>query len=818
MSVSVTNEQIEDVASRLDLRQPNKEALQTLAYEMDRHFEVEKGQAPWEAVIDSATGMGKTFIAAAAIDYYAALGTRNFAIIAPGRTILNKTVSNFTLGDPKSVVDGMAHKPVVITSENFDTAAMRAVMEDSEQVKLYVFTVQSLLRPGTKQGRRTHEFQEGLGEAFYTWLDELEDLLVLADEHHVYHAPAFSAAIRDLTPKALIGLTATPNERQLERAGIPIIYRYPLAQAIADKFVKTPVLVGRKDDRSDTRTKIQDGLRLLEAKEASVAAYCDETGAEPINPIMLIVAPSIEEADEVGALLREPAVAGGRYGDHVLVVHSDAPDEALEKLEVAEDPASGIRVIVSVGMLREGWDNKSVYVICSLRASISDVLTEQTMGRGLRLPFGSYTQWEMLDTLEIVAHESYERLLKRADVINEQFIDWRTRAVERRNAKGEKVTVIEQEPVSLTVVQGTEEAEPDATQAAADGEPTITSVEQRTKEAEAEAKAAKEPIAPKPDAPEFRLPVLRMTAIENQWSLNNITDLAQFRDAGQRIATNPETELRRIKLSAHPITGPDGLRRTELKPSPPIDKIEAQMNLIPLEEARKGLVDALMAAPITPGRKGERAGADRLVGAFIDGLGDEAEKLLSAYPDRASARVIALVSEEQLRSKSAPTYGEKVESKIFDGARKPRSKSSTDRTGKFAKSVGYLGYKKSVFESDWFDSSTERTVANILDDEDSITAWLRLQRGDLEIAWEAGAYNPDFAAIAENGCHYLIEVKADYQMGADSVQRKREAARRWTNHVNASEEVPDEWSYILASENDIVTARGSWAALKNLAG
>lgn len=818
MSTSMTNDLLEDVASRLDLREPNKEALRTLALRWDENFESANPVTPWEVVIDSATGMGKTYIAAAIIDYYAARGTRDFAVIAPGRTILNKTKDNFTAGHAKSVTEGMSEAPVVITADNFDSPSMRTVMEDEDRVKLYIFTVQSLLRPKSDAGRKTHKFQEGLGEAFYEWLAKLDDLIVIADEHHIYHAPAFSTAIRELTPKALIGLTATPDERRLERAGIPIIYRYPLAAAIAEQYVKTPILVGRHDDRTDARTKIEDGLRLLEAKEASVEAYCAETGAEPINPIMLIVAPSIEVADEVGALLRETSVAGGRYGDHVLVVHSDAPDEALEKLEVAEDPASGVRVIVSVGMLKEGWDNKAVYVVCSLRALISDVLTEQTMGRGLRLPFGSYTGWEMLDSLEIIAHESYEKLLTKADVINEKFIDWRTRAVERKNQQGETVTVIEQEPVGLNVVPASGEAPVDAGEAAANGTPTVTGIDERTKEAEAETKAAQEPLEPKADAPEFRLPVLRMTPVTNPWSLNNITDLEQFRLAGQRIATDPETELRRVKLSAHVVTGADGLRRTELKPSKPIDTVEAQMALIPLEEARKELADQLLAAPITPGRKGERVAAGRLVSAFIDGLGEEAEKLLSSYLDRASARIIGLVSEEQAKSISAPTFDETVETKIFAATRKPRAKESTDRTGKFAKSVGYRGYQKSVFELDWFDSSTERKVANILDDETSISAWLRLQIGDLEIEWEAGTYNPDFAAIDSDGRHYLVEVKADYQMQADTVQRKREAARRWTNQVNSSDEVPDDWTYILASESDIETARGSWSALKTLAG
>ena len=89
--------------------------------------------------------------------------------------------------------------------------------------------------------------------------------------------------------------------------------------------------------------------------------------------------------------------------------------------------------------LKEGWDVKNVYVIASMRASISKILTEQTLGRGLRLPFGRYTGVEFLDTLEVLAHESYDRLLKARNVFRETSIDHRTHAVVRTDDKGNSV-------------------------------------------------------------------------------------------------------------------------------------------------------------------------------------------------------------------------------------------------------------------------------------------------------------------------------------------------------------------------------------------
>ena len=66
---AITNDLIEGIAARLDLRAPNEEALETLAFEMECYFGTEGGQPPWEAVIDAATGVGKTYILAAAIEY-----------------------------------------------------------------------------------------------------------------------------------------------------------------------------------------------------------------------------------------------------------------------------------------------------------------------------------------------------------------------------------------------------------------------------------------------------------------------------------------------------------------------------------------------------------------------------------------------------------------------------------------------------------------------------------------------------------------------------------------------------------------------------
>ena len=822
------------ISSRLDLREPNRRAIETLAAELRQHYEVDERPPPFEGVIDLATGVGKTYILAGAMEYLAATGVRNFAVITPGKTILDKTVANFTPGNAKSLLGGMETSPVVITSENFNTAAMRSSMDDPAQVKLFIFTVQALTRPNTETGRKTHKFQEGLGRAFYEHLADQDDLVVFADEHHAYYGNAFSAAVRDLLPWALVGLTATPHPKTPPEQ---IIFRYPLAAAIADRLVKTPVLVGRKDDRTDPATKLLDGVRLIEAKAAAIARYCAETGVKPVNPVMLVIAQTIDEAEEHAALIRAPSFAGGRYADAVLVVHSKKPDEDLAVLASVEDDDSPVRIIVSVGMLKEGWDVKNVYAIASMRRSVSEILTEQTLGRGLRLPFGAYTDWELLDTLEVLAHERYEDLLRKARVINEAFIDYRTRAVLRRNAEGQEISVIETVPVSVAVATepeplpgGGEPANNDRQAGGgqthgdgagsgplfngvaepAPGRPIVETVEAR--QAQAQTQAEVSVLEPRSGLGQLVIPELRMTPVQSPFSLADITTTAPFRSLGQRLARDPIGELRRIRLTAHVVQTLDGMRHTELAPGKTIDRVESPASLIPLEDAIKSLADQILASQVVPARKGQRAQLAPLLEAFLAGLADQAELVLSSYLDRAVAGFVQLVGEEQRKFAAKPSFDEVLSMHQFAPQRYGKPITSTDRYGAFRKGIGYTGWQRSLYDQVWFDSATERQMANLIDDTGSIDVWARLHINDLPIRWDGGTYNPDFL-VAAGTDRWVIETKADRDLQAESVQGKRQAAARWANHVSAADEVHEQWHYLLVGETNLNRARDDWDAL-----
>jgi type III restriction enzyme len=805
-------ETVAEIAARLDLREPNQLAVQTIAARVSQHFDVDDGQAPFEAVIDAATGVGKTYILVGALELFVhAFGIHDFVIVTPGRTILEKTKENFTPGSPKSVVDNLSFRPVVITSGNFATPTMRDAMDDPTQAKIYLFTVQALIRPETKGARKTHKFQEGLGTEFYAHLQNIDNLVVFADEHHTYYGPQFSSAVRDLKPWVLIGLTATPDKKTPEEQ---IIFRYPLAAAIADQLVKTPVIVGRRDDRTDALTKLSDGATLLEAKEQAIAAYCEGTEADHVNPVMLVVAKDTADADDYGEILRSSEFADGKYADAVLVVHSKQPDDALEALQHVEDPDSRVRIIISVGMLKEGWDVKNVYVIASMRALVSAILTEQTLGRGMRLPFGHYTGIEILDTLEVVAHERYEELLKKKDVLNEQFIDYRTYAATRVNADGKQVVVTETVKAETPVITG--EIPDDIP--GAPGAPVVTNTDERAAQAQGAVTRMQQTIERRPDAPEIVVPILKMTTIESKFSVADITDLESFRRLGSTLAANPEDELARTVVSARVVTGADGIKRTELITAPAADRVHAPSTLFALDDLRERLTEMVLGAPAVPARKDQRQAAQPLIDAFVEGLGPNAAEILSANLDRAGARLIRLVNEEQREFVAKPKFDEVVELRPFEATRTTDRKPTPDRLGKFVRSVAYDGWIRSLYPVEWFDSEPERRVANMVDDDDSVNCWVRLHIGELPILWNGfgNEYNPDLIVIDNDGTHWIVEVKMGKEMGAEDVKGKREAAKRWTNYVNADSSVKATWRYLLVSESDIRDAKNSWTALKRL--
>lgn len=809
---------LEQIAADLDLRRPNARAVSHVAARIAEHAAT--GGGPYHGVIDVATGVGKTYIVAGLIDYLAtASGVRNFMIVTPGRTILDKTIANFTVGSTKSLLNGMRTRPVVITSDSFATAATRTAMDDDQQVKLFVFTVQAIQQPSDNAPRRAHAFQEALGESFYTDLASHDDLVVFADEYHCYSTrekgepkdkvKAFYTAIFGLDPWAVVGLTATPGP------GDPVEFRYPLADAIADRLVKAPVIVGRSDDLDGEETKLRDGLTLLAAKRAAVAGFLElRPDTSPVNPVMLVVCKEIAHARQAKATL---LATGELTDEQVLEIHSGRTtaetERSLEALEHVEDIDSPVRVILSVGMLKEGWDVKNVYVIVSIRPSISQVLTEQTLGRGLRLPFGSWTGIEILDTLEVVAHERYRTLLqmlKKDRVFKESPVEWRLAElaeVPGTNGSGEQEHDPDLRPVGESAGRGTANARMD--EGTIEGVPAlVTSVEDRIENIDLH---PVEVMHPRPGTLPVDVPVVNAIPKAVPFSLTRITDTDEFRRLGERLALEPRARLLRVLVEADR----DEEEATHIV-ARDLEGLEAATGRINKADAVKALTDRLVGSEGIEARPTEVSRLADLIDAFVAGLGERAE-MLGAFITRAADEIGSAIARHRRKdSERTPDYDEAIGLTQLSPVRPVKPDPSRALRSRFHPHQPYCGFKKSAFDQDWFSSSLEREAALAFDASPDVSFWVRLQTGDLPIQYsERGKqYNPDFIVVERDGTHWLVETKADRDADDPVVVAKKRAAEIWTALVRSNPDTTTSWKYLLIFEADVVAAKNDWAALR----
>lgn len=245
------------------------------------------------------------------------------------------------------------------------------------------------------------------------------------DEAHRYRASAGEKAINELKPILGIELTATP--KTVGAKSVPfknVIYRYDLPQAMADGYVKEPAVGTRAnfdpksvDEPTLERIKLEDGIHYHEHVKVQLQTYARQNGKPAVHPFMLVVASDISEAERLKRLVEAEEFFGGRYRDRVLTVHSaksgEESEDAAAKL-LAVETSKAIEIVIHVNKLKEGWDVTNLFTIVPLRASASEILTEQTLGRGLRLPYGKRTGVEAVDTLTVIAHDRFNDIIERA--------------------------------------------------------------------------------------------------------------------------------------------------------------------------------------------------------------------------------------------------------------------------------------------------------------------------------------------------------------------------------------------------------------------
>jgi type III restriction enzyme len=401
--------------------------------------------------IKMATGSGKTMAMSLCIvwSYFHALFeddspmSTSFLVIAPNLIVFERLKSDF--GDAAT----FRRDPLIPPewSHDFDLAAL--LQDDPAPVTgrgvLYLTNVQRLYEPAAagKNKAALNPVEAMLGprvnrdvdasaaEQLFDRIATRGRVMVLNDEaHHVHDEKlkwnqtierlhdelrARTTDDADAGVVSQLDYSATPK---YEKGGVfrHVVVDYPLAQAVADGIVKTPIIgevSGAKVELGDT--SFQRNRQWLDVAVGRWRVFSEKLSPSGKRPVLFVMCENTLAADEAGDYLqRLPDFAG----DQLLVIHTNRSGEITkDDLDIArraardvDGPDSRIRCIVSVLMLREGWDVRNVCVIVTLRplSAANKILPEQALGRGLRrmTPPGSGFD----ERVVVIEHEAFRNL------------------------------------------------------------------------------------------------------------------------------------------------------------------------------------------------------------------------------------------------------------------------------------------------------------------------------------------------------------------------------------------------------------------------
>ncbi len=852
LNISYDSDLVESISADFDLRTPNKEALRKIIFTLDGDYDPSVMQ-----VLNMATGVGKTYLMAAFIEYLRRQGIGNVVIVTPGKIVQSKTVQNFVPGNSKYIA-GSQVPPDVVTPQDYSlwisrvNGAPRLSYGREIPVLAFIFNIQQLIAPSDMEGdthgktqdaerRKPRKFDENAGILF-DYLKNLDDLVVIADESHLYSssAVAFNAALKELDPAAAIGLTASvlPEDH--------VIYEYPLYMAIKDEYVKAPVLAFRKGgygaDQASEEQQLRDALQLRRIKQAYYDAYADQQGMDHINAVTFVVCSDVDHATQVTNLLRAPEYLGNELA--VLQVDSKHEDEMTQKmLNDIDRPDSPVLAVVSVNKLKEGWDVKNIAVVVTLRAMASEVLTQQTMGRGLRLPFGKYTGVWQIDQLDIISHQSFQELLEAENVLQQFGLedavsqDDKNKMTDAIRKAAERAEISSQgsgsagESGHIAVQDGTPYPKvslgnnDDSSEYASNNTETSEQIEASTVGVRtigddginADDDMSLVPVYiernPRFKDVTYKFPVTTVTLEQPPIDLSEISD-KDIEEAAKKVTSTGDVLYRKEIVAA---LG---------KKLHAVDAESAEVDSIHIDaaDAAEALVRLVMYMQLIPKTaETSRYIESYLVPKFMKSVSFETWTVKSLDSARTQLQDIVktYIVSIQRSIKEIPvihptemnfdTYllplGEKVHEPI-------------DSRDQFVRGRVYSGWFKSLFSEESFDSySGEYELARLLNTSPHITWWHRLhpQYGAFIYYNAKDRYFPDFVACDDSGVYWIIEGKDQRGRDDDKVQAKRKAAESLVRRlVTVKEYVNQKWGYLIAYEDDIAKS-DSWDDLKTVA-
>lgn len=879
------NRHVNAIAGRLSLRHPQRRSLEIL----DRITEIappkrDTDPAAALAAIASefsscedferdfpsvcfalATGVGKTRLMGAFISYlHLAHGHDNFFVLAPNLTIYNKLITDFTPNTPKYVFSGIAEfatePPAVITGDNYESQAS-TLFDVVRRCKINIFNI-SKINTEVRGGHapRIRRLSEYIGESYFDYLAALPDLVLIMDESHRYRASAGVRAINELKPVLGLELTATPQVESGNRVTRfkNIVFDYPLGRAMADGFIKEPAVVTRRDfnaasvsDVELERLKLEDGIHLHESIKVELQTYALEAGKPFVKPFVLVIARDTTHAADLVTKLEANDFFGGAYKGRVIRVDSsdrgaEEKEDTVQRLLRVEDPDEPTEIVVHVNMLKEGWDVRNLYTIIPLRAANARTLIEQSIGRGLRLPYGARTNVASLDRLNIVAHDRFQEIVAEASK-PESIVQFQQIILDPDTVGQKLVTVIAPPRVELELGLGPQPS--DNTVVASGGIAPVFNTPQDRKAAEIAVdvvrRIALQPaVAPTPVAlqtADVRARIVAEVKRIYEGAQLPLPGAAPVPDFVRVVQTVTDVTVAGTIAIPRIIVVPRGevqsgfhlftLNLSQFRPQPVSQALFAQY-------LRTGGTQVIL---LQQGGQIEQRPEDYVVAGLVDfddisydkhadllyQLAGQVIAHLRTYLEendlpkvlqfnqREIARLIHAQMQAHYWENAAGGYVEEVRQGFVPlkgsnySARASETKVSFRQQPAHLDRIGQLvfeGFERALFSACKFQSNQERIMAIILDRE--AEKWFRPARDQFEIWYQQGTsparYQPDF--VAETRTEILmIETKASNQMEDAEVVLKRDAAVWWcgqaTKYSTMNGGKP--WKYVLVPDREI---------------
>jgi type III restriction enzyme len=869
---------VNSISNRLSLRPPQRDSLEIL----DRVCEIislEKGADPAQALsairsefptvtdferdfpslcFALATGVGKTRLMGAFISYlHQAEGISHFFVMSPNLTIYNKLIADFTPNTPKYVFQGIAefanNPPEIITGDNYESGrgVRKADLFGEIGVHINIFNI-SKINSEVRGGKspRIKRLSEYIGESYFEYLSKLDDLVLLMDESHRYRATAGVRAINELKPILGLELTATPQVEAGNRT-IPfhnVIYSYPLSSALNDGFVKEPAVATRQDfnpanydEKGLEELKLKDGVRIHEHTKVQLEVYGRQNDRQIVKPFMLVVAQDTSHANALVETISNDSFFEGRYKGRVITVHSNQSgeerDETVQQLLSVEDPNNPTEIVVHVNMLKEGWDVTNLYTIVPLRAANSRTLVEQSIGRGLRLPYGKRTGVADVDRLTIVSHDKFQEIVDQA---NRPDSIIRTGIVIGRDIPDTREKVVVVESNLVTRVAGSSRGQADT--AGVPEQQAIFNTAREQEAAKVTLRVLKEferlPRSADLQKPEIQQQIIQRVAAELQPVQGDLSGVVEEVNLAEVVA---RTINLHVEMSID-------IPRIIVVPTGEVSSGFRDFNLdcrnIRLQPvARDILIQHLHDQSRYRLVSGDGSTAeDRLENYLVRGLidfndvsyDDHAELLyklsgqvvthLQSYLSNEDdvknvlqyhqKSLVALIHVQMVQhfEEKATAYEVHVTKGFTTLKPGTFSMPAGESTRPFRTTVGdkllikgmlFGGFTKCLYPAQKFDSDSERRFAIILEDDREVLKWFKPAKGDFQIYYrQEEAYEPDFVVETKTR-KWICEPKRASEMTDEIVLAKARAAALWCNHASiANEDKP--WSYMLVPHDAIL--------------